>query len=98
VDRRPGQVAVDGRQIRLPPENDVGGIFALVHAPVIGHPKLPVNRTEAACHLIQPMVKPLDLQPVGDLLGTLQSAISTKALSINWKSILRLRITLANQP
>ena len=71
VDRRPGQVAVDRRQIRLPPENDVGGVLALVHAPVIGHAKIPVNRTEAAGHLVQPTVESLDLQAVGDLLRAL---------------------------
>jgi len=34
MNRCPGQVAIDGRHIRLPPEDDVGGIFALIHTPV----------------------------------------------------------------
>ncbi len=70
VDGRPGQVAVNGRQIRLPPENDVGGVLTLVHAPVVSHPKIPMNRTEAERHFVQPTVQSLDLQSVGDLLRT----------------------------
>src|SRR5262249_7544352 len=71
VDRRPGQVAVDRREIRLLTEHHVGGVFALVHVPVVGDAKVPVDRTEAVCHLIQPAVQPLDLQPVGDVLRSL---------------------------
>src|SRR5438105_6735412 len=52
-------------------KNNVSGIFALVYAPVVGHPKIPVNGIEAVCHLIQPMVESLHLQSVDDLLGPL---------------------------
>ena len=68
VDGRPDQVAIDGRQIRLPPENDVGGVLALVHAPVVGHTKILMDGTEAPGHLVQPTMQSLDLQFVGDLL------------------------------
>ena len=64
-----GQVAIDGRQIRLAPEDDVGGVFALVHAPVVGHAEILVNRTKAAGHLVESMVQTLYLQSVGDLLS-----------------------------
>ncbi len=64
-----GQVAVDGRQIGLPPEHDVGGILALVHAPVVSDAKGAMNRTEAAGELVQLAMQPFDLQAVGDLLG-----------------------------
>jgi len=35
MNRRARQIFVDRLQIRLPAEDDVGGIFALVHAPVV---------------------------------------------------------------
>src|SRR5205823_9444590 len=50
--------------------NHVGGVFALVHAPVVGDAKLPAYRTEALGHVIQSPVQPLDVQSVSDLLGT----------------------------
>lgn len=68
VDGRPRQVAIDGRQIRLPPENNVGSVLALIHAPVVSHTKIPMKRTKPACHSIQALVKPLDPQSVGGLL------------------------------
>ena len=37
VNRRLGQVAVDGRQLGLSFENNVGGILGLIHTPVIAH-------------------------------------------------------------
>ncbi|MCZ2074887.1 MAG: hypothetical protein LC130_07785 [Bryobacterales bacterium] len=70
VDCGPRQVAVDGSQIGLPPEDDVGGVLALVHAPVIGHAESAVNRAIGLGKLVQLAVQSLDLPAVGDLLGS----------------------------
>jgi nucleoside-diphosphate-sugar epimerase len=38
-------------------ENDIRGVLALVHTPVVGQPRIPVNRTKAAGVLIQTTVE-----------------------------------------
>src|ERR1035437_3490344 len=68
VDRRPAQVAVERRQLRLAFENNVGGILALIHAPVIDDTEAAMNRAEPACKTVQSLVQPLDLQRVGAVL------------------------------
>ena len=69
VDRRPAQVTVDRRQFRLTLEYNLGGVLALIHAPVIGPAEGAMNRAEPARKLIQPLMQTLDLQSVGDLLS-----------------------------
>ena len=63
------QVVVDGRQIRLPVEHNVGGILALIDAPVILHSEAAEHRTVLAGELIQARMKPLGIPAVNDLLG-----------------------------
>ena len=65
---RPGQGIVDRRQIGLPLEHHLGGVLALIDAPVILHAEVPVDRTAGAGQLIRFAVKPFDVQRVGQLL------------------------------
>src|SRR6202165_6038054 len=67
-DRRAGQVFVNGCQICLPPEHDVGGVLALIDAPVILDPEVAKDRAEPVGKLIQFPVNPLGLPAVGDTL------------------------------
>src|SRR3954470_3927058 len=59
MDGGPDQIVVDGRQIRLPVEHNVGGILTLIDAPVILHSAAAEDRTVLAGELIQPRMKPL---------------------------------------
>src|SRR4051812_10802802 len=104
VNRRAGQGAINGRQVRLPFENDIGGIFALIHTPVIRYAEGSMDRAVGARKLIQFAVEPLDLQPIGQLSSPLanccarcQSTSSTKALSTNLYSMPCLRKREASQ-
>lgn len=69
MDRGPGQIPVNGRQIGLPAEDDVGGVFALIHTPVVLHPKGAKDGAISAGETIQSCVNPLRLPPIDDLLG-----------------------------
>ena len=44
MDRRARQIFIDCPQVRLFAENDVGGVFALIHAPVVSAGEVLVDR------------------------------------------------------
>ena len=60
---------VDSPEVRLAPEDDVGGILGLVDAPMIGHPQVVNRRTIAADKGLQLAVQRLNLHVVGDTLS-----------------------------
>jgi len=47
MNRRARQVFIDRLQIRLFAEDDVGGVFALVHAPVVSGGEVAIDRAAA---------------------------------------------------
>ena len=60
------QIPVDGLQIGLPAENNVGGVFALVHAPVVAGGEITIDRTAQARQFVQPFVDSFRFPAVGD--------------------------------
>ena len=52
MNRRACQIPVDGLQVRLFAKNDIGGVFALVHAPVITGGEIAVDRAAKPRQLI----------------------------------------------
>ncbi len=68
VHRRARQVFVNGPEIGLFAEHDVGGVLALIHAPVLTGREVPQDGTVTACELIQPSVDPLRFPAIGDAL------------------------------
>src|SRR3954447_17602551 len=85
------QVLVDSLQVRLLAENDIGGVLALVGAPVISSREIAINRTVPTRELIQLSVMRLAVHPLAIRWARGQSAISTKALSMSRYSIPCLR-------
>ena len=71
MDRRARHVLIDCLQIRLFTEDDIGGVFALVHTPVVSGGEVPVNRAAQPCQIVQPFMDPLRFPAVGDLLRPL---------------------------
>jgi len=69
VDSGAAEVLVERLKIGLFAEDDVGGVFALIHAPVIFHAEGAMDGAETTGESVQPAVQALDLQLVGDLLG-----------------------------
>jgi len=68
MDRRSCQVIVNGRQIRLSFENNVGGVLGLIDAPMIGEPKMLVDGTETPGKFVEFPMKAASLPAVGNLL------------------------------
>ena len=66
MNRGAGQVPVNGLQCRLFFEDDVGGVLALVHAPVVAVGEIAVDRTAQPCQFIQSLVDSLCLPAIGD--------------------------------
>ena len=64
VNCRARQIFIDGLQIGLPAEDDVGGIFALVHAPVVSAGEVAIDRAAPPRELIQPGVNPFGFPSV----------------------------------
>src|SRR5580692_4985169 len=56
MNRRARQVFIERLQIRLLAEDDVGGVFALVHAPVISGGEVAIDRAAAPRELAEPRV------------------------------------------
>ena len=48
MNRGARQVPVDGLQVRLFPEDYIGGVLALVHAPVVPGGEVPIDRSSRA--------------------------------------------------
>lgn len=71
MDRRPGQGAVDRRQVGLPLEHDIGGVLALIHAPVILDAEVAMDGAVGAGKLVELAVETFHLQAVGQLLRPL---------------------------
>jgi len=46
------QISVDGLQVRLLTEDDIGGVLALVHAPVVAVGEIAIDRTALERQLI----------------------------------------------
>src|SRR5438270_1463976 len=63
------QVIVDSLQVRLFAENDIGGVLALVCAPVISSREIAINRTVPTRELVQLSMHALGCPSVGDPLG-----------------------------
>src|SRR3954451_20427657 len=63
------QVLVYGLQVRLLAENDIGGVLALVCAPVISSCEIAINRTVPARELVQLSVDTFGCPSIGDPLG-----------------------------
>jgi len=62
------EVFINGLEVGLFAENDVGRVLALVHAPVVFRAEGTMDGAEAVRERVQTAVQPLDLQFVGDLL------------------------------
>ena len=71
VNRRPRQVVLDGRYVRLFAENDAGRVFAPVPAPVLLHAEGTEDRAIGLGALIQLAVHPFRFPTVHHLLCTL---------------------------
>src|SRR5580704_4356726 len=69
MDRGTRQILIDRLQIRLPAEHDVGGVFALVHAPVVSGGEVPIDRTTLAGQRVQPRMDAFGFPAAGDALG-----------------------------
>src|SRR3954454_17198268 len=63
------QVLVHSLQVRLFAENDIGGVLALVCAPVISSREIAINRTVPARELVQLSVDTFGCPSIGDPLG-----------------------------
>jgi len=68
VDGGSCQVGIEGLKIDLPVENDVGGVFGLIQAPVVLHAKVTKNGAKPLSKLVQFPVDPLDVPIVGNPL------------------------------
>jgi len=68
MNRRARQVLIDRLQIRLLAEDDVGGVFALVHAPVVSGGEVAIDRAAPPRELVKPGVNPFGFPSVGDAL------------------------------
>ena len=66
MNRRARQISVDGLQVRLLAENDIGGVFALVHAPVVAGGEVAIDRTAQPRQFVQPFVNSLRFPAIGD--------------------------------
>jgi hypothetical protein len=64
-------VRIDRLQVRLFAEDDVGGVFALVHAPVVSGGEVPINRATAPGELVEPRVDSFCFPSVGNALRSL---------------------------
>src|SRR5713101_8147439 len=71
VNRRTRQILVDGLEIRLFAEDDIRGVLALIHAPVISGCEIPIDRTASPGELVQPRMYPFRFPSIGDALGPL---------------------------
>ncbi|MGI8744387.1 MAG: hypothetical protein ACR2NN_17800 [Bryobacteraceae bacterium] len=71
MNRRARQILVDGLQVRLLAEDNVGGIFALIHAPVVSACEIPIDRAAPPGELIQPCMYPFRFPSAGDALSPL---------------------------
>src|SRR4051794_29097510 len=85
------QVLVDSLQVRLFAENDIGGVLALVGAPVISRREIAINRTVPRANSSSFRWIRLAAHPLAIRWARGQSAISTKALSTSRYSIPCLR-------
>ncbi len=54
MNRRARQIFIDRLQIRLLVEDDVGGVFALVHARVVSGGEVPIDWAAAPGELVEP--------------------------------------------
>ena len=68
MNRATCQIPVDGLQIRLLAENDIGGVFALVHAPVVAGCEIAIDRTTQPRQFVEPFVDSLRFPAIGDRL------------------------------
>ncbi len=68
VNRRTRQIFVYGLQVGLLKEDYIGGILALIHAPVVSGGKVLIDRTALPCKLIESGVDPFGFPAVGDTL------------------------------
>jgi hypothetical protein len=64
VGRRPGQGAVDRRQIGLPLEHDNSGVLALIHAPVVLDAEVAMDGAVGVGKLVGLVVETFHLQAV----------------------------------
>ena len=71
MNRRARQIFIDRLQIRLFAEDDVGGVFALVHAPVVSGGEVPIDGAAAPGELVEPRVDSFCFPSVGDALRPL---------------------------
>ena len=71
MNRRARQVFIERLQIRLLAEDDVGGVFALVHAPVISGGEVAIDRAAAPRELAEPRVDSFCFPSIGDALRPL---------------------------
>jgi hypothetical protein len=94
---RPGQGIVNHRQVGLPLEHDVGGVLALIDAPVILDAEVTVDRTAGAGQWVQFAVKPFDLQPVGQPLRSVPIGDLHEGMSISLYVMLCRRSLAASQ-
>jgi hypothetical protein len=69
VNGGPDEILVDGGQISLPSEDDIGGILGLVDAPMIDNSKMFGDWTETTGKLVQFPVQTARFPGVGDLLS-----------------------------
>jgi hypothetical protein len=71
MNRRARQVLIDRLQIRLPAEDDVGGVLTLVHTPVVSGGEVPIDRAAAPGELVEPGMDSFGFPSVGDALSPL---------------------------
>src|SRR3954447_5231259 len=68
MDRGTRQILVNGRQVRLFTEDDIGGVFALIHTPVVSGCEVPIDRTTLPGQFVQPSVDAFGVPAVGEAL------------------------------
>ena len=97
MNRRARQVFIDRLQIRLPAEDDVSGVFALIHAPVISGGEVAIDPAAASRELIESGVDSFGFPSVGDALRPLP--VRNMAERIVRHSIVDAQLAqLASQP
>ena len=65
------QIPIDGLQVRLFTEDDIGGIFALIQDPVVAGGEVPMDRTAQQRQFAQPPLDSFRFPAVGDGLRLL---------------------------
>jgi hypothetical protein len=75
------EVPVNGLKVCLAPKYDIGGVFALIQAPVVSNSDMTKDGAESPGWLVQPAVNPLGSHPSAMRWARAQSSMWANELS-----------------